>query len=99
LPRRGGENKNMKAIFPNGQSLQPMPTPDVHPNVSGNINSTTNNFAPNDLPVQNTSNTQTAPINLQPENTKSKNTVIFYFLGLIIIVVIIFAYKKIKRNS
>jgi hypothetical protein len=88
----------MKAIFPNGQSLQPMPNPDVHPNVSGNINSTTIFTGGEEQSAQNTSNTQTAPASVQTENTKSGNTIIFYFLGLIIIVVIIFIYKKLKTK-
>jgi len=86
----------MKAIFPDSKSLQPMPTPDVHANISGNTNSTTT-FTPSNEPMQNTTSTQSALETVQPENTKSGNPVIFYFLGLIIILVIIFVYIK-KRK-
>jgi hypothetical protein len=93
---------NMKAIFPNAQSLQPIPAPNnIHANISGNINSTTTNIIPPEtLPMQNTTNTEAIPASVQPSEVKSSNiSVVFYLLGFIIIfLVFIFVYEKLKRK-
>jgi hypothetical protein len=88
----------MKAIFPNGKLLQPMPTPSVHANVSGNINNATQ-VSPT------ISNTQSAQNNLplaQQNGAKNENGFSFFapwcIITLLVILVIIFTYKKLKRN-
>jgi hypothetical protein len=90
----------MKAIFPNAKSLQPMPNANsVHANISGNINSTTKTVFPANETNQNKTSTQSILTNTQITEVKSSNFIIFYFIGLImLILVIIIAYKKFKRK-
>ena len=89
----------MKAIFPDAKSLQPIPTPDVHPNISGNINGTTT-ISPQSA---NTENTLTTPnngaTNIQSNSTQNGNNLIFYFIGFIIILIIIFVYIRQRRKQ
>jgi hypothetical protein len=88
-----------RAIFPNAKLLQPIPVPDVHANISGNANSTTL-FTPNSEPTQNASTTQNTQTVVQIENTQGSNGAIFYFIGFVTILIIIFVYiKKRKRRN
>jgi hypothetical protein len=89
----------MKAIFPNTKLLQPMPNASsVHPNISGNVNSAPS-FTPNDnASTQNTSLTPNNPNTIQPIEVKNGSNWIFYFAGLIIILLMIILYRKIKRK-
>jgi len=70
----------------------------VHPNISGNINSTTApapGYAPaQNVPAQNNINVP------QLNETQNINNWVFYFTILIIIlIIIIFIYKKLRKNS
>ena len=87
----------MKAIFPNTKSLQPIPTPSVHPNISENMNSTSvsSGGIPTENTVGSTNNTTNAPV---LENIKSSNIWVFYFVGLLIILIVIITYEKLKRK-
>ncbi len=88
----------MKAIFPNAQLLQPMPSSDnVHANISGNANNTTPS-PDNSEPAQNTSNIQTNPANTQPSAAKNSINLAPYFFFFIIILLIMFIYRKLKRK-
>jgi hypothetical protein len=86
-----------RAIFPDAKLLQPMPNPDVHPNISGNINSTTISI-PNNEPKQDLSTTQKNPDTTQPIEVKNGSNWIFYLIGLIIILLIIILYRKFRRK-
>jgi hypothetical protein len=88
-----------RAIFPDSKSLQPAPSYEkAHPNISGSVNSTTGAFSNNqNIPVaQNT-------ISPATQNTSAKNGNPFPFFALwciiilIVALVIIFIYKKIKK--
>ena len=88
----------MKAIFPNSQSLQPIPNINsVHANVSGNINSTT---TPAPSYTTNTQNpTSTTSVTPSINTTSSGgNNLFFYFTILIIIILIIIIYRKFKQR-
>jgi hypothetical protein len=87
----------MKAIFPNSQSLQPMPTPDVHANVSGNVNSTSNTVPVNGF-TENTPASNGPAINVSTSTTSGGSNFIFYLIGLVIIIIVIIIYKKLKQN-
>jgi len=92
----------MKAIFPDEKSLQPIPTKDgIHPNISGNINSTTGtpvqaqktDFG---LDVQSGLSNKT-----QNEITSDKNASFYVMWSLIIffaVCIVIFVYKKLKQR-
>ena len=88
----------MKAIFPDSKLLQPIPTPNVHPNISGN----TNNSATTSqevAPAQNILNTQNSnPAITAPNDTKGVSNITFYFIACIIIIIIIITYRKLKRK-
>lgn len=91
----------MKAIFPNPQSLQPMPfSSSVHANVSGNINSTTE-ISPNIESVPNAQSSQNNVSSVTPDSAKNETTWIFYTLWCIVIFFIFFliitAYKNRKK--
>lgn len=80
-----------QVIFPNSKSLQPIPSQEVKPNISGNTNSTTG------IPVQQYSET-TTKAETQPTPAPSKDTIsnmfIYIFVILVVIFVAIFVYKK-----
>jgi hypothetical protein len=89
-----------RAIFPDSKSLQPMPTPDVHANISGNINSTTE-IAPSKISTLNIPSTQNNPNNVQPQTTGTNKFPFYSIWGIVIFLIIfliIFAYKKFKRE-
>lgn len=91
----------MKAIFPDSKSLQPIPYPSfVHANISGNINSTSGILPGKNVSTPNGSNATTTEIqNTNPKNSSALETYVLGFsITLIIIFVIIFIYKKIKRK-
>jgi hypothetical protein len=90
----------MKAIFPDAKLLQPMPDPAVHPNISGNINSTTAP-APGYEPAQNVPSAESNTTTIQNNtNATNPNGWIFYFIGLIIIlIIIIITHKKLKQSK
>ena len=90
----------MKAIFPDAKSLQPMPdSSSVHPNISGNINSTTN-VTPDNTPLQNIPSIQNNVPVVGPTNNQKSNFSVFYFIGfMIIVVIIIITIEKLKRRG
>jgi len=93
----------MKAIFPNPQSLQPMPfSSSVHANISGNINSTTE-VSPNIESAPNTQSEQNSVSSAVSNNTKNETTGVFYTIWCIVIFFFIFliiiAYKNWKKNK
>lgn len=91
-----------KAVFPDEKSLQPIPH-NVYPNISGNINSTTN-IAPD---YQFESKNEIQQETNQKENTTNTvktndpNNISFIIWPIIIIVIIIcfFIYRKIKISK
>lgn len=91
----------MKVIFPNQKSLQPIPSKDAHPNISGNINSTTD-VSPDITQNQDTSITENNISNIISENTDSK-TPLFYILSVLsiflVLLLVFFIYKKLTKNS
>jgi len=90
-----------RAIFPDTKLLQPMPNSStVHPNISGNIDSTT----PAELNIESAQNAPSTDQNnsttTQTNNTKKGTNWILYFTILIIIlIIIIIVYKKLKKNN
>jgi len=90
----------MKAIFPNSKSLQPMPTANgEHANISGSMNSATQNSpAILNLP-SNTQNVSPAP---QPVGAKNENEFPFFapsiIIFLLIILAVILGYRKLKKK-
>ena len=90
-----------RAIFPDGKLLQPIPSTTIHPNISGNVNST----------VGVSQTTQASP-KIKEENNipnpSSQNNKVnkegfgFYLtwfsIILLIIFLVIFGYKKIKQK-
>ncbi len=91
----------MKVIFPDSKLLQPMPTPYVHPNISGNVNNTPA-VLPEGAPNQNTTSEQNAVVNTQPNNASEKNDLAFYAIWCLIVMFIatfiIVIYKKNKNK-
>ena len=88
-----------RAIFPDAQSLQPLPA-NVHPNISGNVNSTTQiNPEENKSPIQNASN-NVAPVEVK---ITTKNTPLYYILWSVIlffiVLIIILIYKKLRSRN
>jgi len=89
----------MKAIFPDSKSLQPMPTPSVHANVSGSVNNNTVVTPSSGTITQNVSPAQnnTGVVN-QPENTKDISYIFYFIAFMIVVVIIIITHKKLKRK-
>lgn len=95
------------APFPNSKTLQPMPDPDVHPNISGNINSTVGAGSQKNVQEKTSlSESERAVAEEQggalQDNPKSKSGgVIFWFitLGLTLGVIVIARYFRQKRNA
>ena len=88
-----------RAIFPDGKLLQPIPTEyGVHPNISGNINSTTSLPQPisqGETTINNISNSTSQDI----INEKGwAFYILFFSIALLIISIFIFIYKKIKQK-
>lgn len=90
----------IKVTYPNVNPTQPM-NKDVHPNISGNINSTTDSL-PMDTQNQDISITENNISNIVPENTNNSSYLFYVLSGLFIFLVFIlvfFVYKKLKQNS
>lgn len=90
-----------QAIFPDEQSLQPMPK-NIQPNISGNINSTVSS----DAPSENETVPEPAPLteNLQVQIEAEKNTLIFTWVAIIIIFLtgvlfFVYSYRKDKLKK
>jgi len=83
-------------IFPNGQSLQPIPQ-DVYPNISGNVNSTTKYT----VPIENTT-IVVSELTLKEDqsiNKTSSNPFILWMLLLLFIIIFILIYSKLKKKD
>jgi hypothetical protein len=87
----------MKAIFPDSKSLQPMPTPDIHANVSGSVNNNTVVTPSNDVTTQNTSNIPSNVPNVVPV-TKNSFTFFYFIAFMIVVVIIIITHKRLKKK-
>lgn len=87
-----------QALFPNAQSLQPLP-PDVHANISGNTNSTT--VSPSSINMLDTTDTSSDELTQVDESVpaaqESGLLVWISILGLCIIG--FFVYRKLKRDG
>ncbi len=88
----------MKAIFPDSKSLQPMPTPDVHANISGNTNNNTVVTPDNYGTTQNISNTPNNNTVVPPANAKNISAIFYFIAFMIIVVIIIITHKRLKRK-
>lgn len=86
-----------RAIFPDGKSLQPMP-PDVHANISGNINSVTEVLPDNNASEQNTPENQDNFSNETSSSVNNQKNFIFYAVLGAIILLIIIGFKKLKKK-
>jgi len=88
----------MKAIFPSTQSLQPMPTPDVHANISGNTNNNTV-VTPGNTTPQNIGTVQNnTPTITPPDNAKTISSIFYFIAFIIVVVIIIITHKRLKRK-
>lgn len=91
-----------KAVFPDGKSLQPIPTT-VKPNISGNINSTTDisQSMQKEIPKLNEKK-DISDSQSQKNETKSGKKAIFYIvwslIALLVIFFLFFIYKKLKQK-
>lgn len=90
-----------RAIFPDGQSLQPIPLPPGgHANISGNINSTVDSLPQN---INQPANEPAPKNNLNEQTSESTNSnqtpYILWSIVILIIIVVIFTvyYKKRKH--
>jgi hypothetical protein len=89
-----------RAIFPNSKLLQPMPVPNgEHANISGNANNATQNSpAVSNAPT----NAQNNSSVLQNPSAKNGNEFPFFapsiVIFLLIILVVIFIYRKYKKK-
>jgi hypothetical protein len=89
----------MKAIFPDSKSLQPMPTSDVHANVSGSVNNNTVITPSNNIITQNIPPSQdNSPVVIQPENAKDISYIFYFIAFMIVVVIIIITHKKLKSK-
>jgi hypothetical protein len=89
-----------KAIFPDSKSLQPMPSPDIHANVSGNINSSIDGVMPSKELTSNISSEQ----NNIPEKPQNTPTNLWFHINLSMAVVffiflIVFIYKELNKKT
>lgn len=88
--------KNIKVTFPDSKSLQPH-APGILPNISGNINSTTNTL-PSNTTVQDNQNVQNSVPLETPNSTDNQNfSLIYIILGIIILLIIVGAIILKKR--
>jgi ATP-dependent Zn protease len=88
----------MKAIFPDSKSLQPMPTPNVHANVSGSVNNNTVVTPEGNATTQNISTTQNEISTVTPPDNAKSISLIFSFIAfMIVVVIIIITHKRLKR--
>ncbi len=86
----------MKAIFPDAKSLQPIPYPDVHPNVSHNADSGVKNSEVNIPATPTTLNSiSTIPTG---EISNQKNSYVYVF-GCLVIFIILFLIIFIHRRK
>jgi hypothetical protein len=95
------------AQFPNSKTLQPLPSPDIKPNISGNINSvnTVTAIEPVPDPLTNPQETEiiqppqqnnSIKIPEQPKNNDSGYRVITYVSLILIAIVLVVYFTKRK---
>ena len=85
-----------RAIFPDEQSLQPIPK-NVQPNISGNINSDISNY----VPIGKKDIEQTSPIieEMQTQSETQTPFLTFIIVITIILIVILFFIYYYKKNK
>ena len=86
-------------VFPSSESLQPIPQ-NAHPNISGNVNSTTK-YVPKVVSVPTNELTFEENEKINPETTKTNNNQGFPWVMLsvfiLIVLIIVAVYRKIKK--
>jgi hypothetical protein len=96
-----------RAFFPDAKMLQPIPTNDVHANISGNTNSTTGTTTQgtgttvgtdSSTPIEENTPVQTAPIENTPDSGQTSYT-LWIFLSILVVFGLVFLYRKIKHNQ
>ena len=86
-----------RAIFPDKKSLQPMPA-DVHPNISGNINSVSKVLPDNNVYNQNTLGEENNVSNETLNNANNQKNWMLYIIFGTVILLIILGLKKLKNK-
>lgn len=87
-----------QAIFPNGQSLQPLP-PDVHANISGNINSTTEIAPEYQSNIQAEDKKATVVQTEKSPSSKNNTPILIWPLLLLGLIIVFFIYKFIRKEN
>lgn len=86
-----------RVIFPDSKTLQPIPK-NVKPNISGNINSSTEQVAPTSNSYMENNNIPTVVMDTKTENSNSR--VIFWYLMIIFVATILYLiYKSLKDKK